>query len=325
MFRRPRHSGFVGATWAWQRFTADLTGVFIGRYVDSDFSSLQPPMLENPGYTTWDARFVYALPTTGARASLDRQPGKRRLHGAARVSGIAGARCASACGSDSELVATKPRAAISWSGGKDSCAALHRTHADYDVVAMVTMFDEEAERSRSHGLRPEVIGGAGRSPRPAPVTGRCTWETYDELSIGALAEAKNDGVTHVIFGDIMFDEHRLWAERMCARARADGGRAALWLVDRGALSRMDRVGRRRADRDGARRVSRRELARPAAAARDARRFRPARRRSMRRARRIPHLVTNSPLFREPLARDAERPRPALGLLGLDMTIDAARD
>ena len=51
----------------------------------------------------------------------------------------------------------KPRAAISWSGGKDSCAALHRVHADYDVVSMVTMFDEEAERSRSHGLRPEVI------------------------------------------------------------------------------------------------------------------------------------------------------------------------
>ena len=24
-----------------------------------------------------------------------------------------------------------------------------------------------------------------------------------------------DGVTHVIFGDILFEEHRLWAERMC--------------------------------------------------------------------------------------------------------------
>jgi outer membrane cobalamin receptor len=62
MFRRPRHSGFAGATVVWHRFTADVTGVFIGRFVDSDFSSLQPPILENPGYTTWDARFVYALP-----------------------------------------------------------------------------------------------------------------------------------------------------------------------------------------------------------------------------------------------------------------------
>jgi diphthamide synthase (EF-2-diphthine--ammonia ligase) len=37
-----------------------------------------------------------------------------------------------------------PRAAISWSGGKDSCAALHRAHSSFDVVAVVTMFDEEA-------------------------------------------------------------------------------------------------------------------------------------------------------------------------------------
>jgi uncharacterized protein (TIGR00290 family) len=113
-------------------------------------------------------------------------------------------------------VATKPRAAISWSGGKDSCAALHRTYADYDVVAMVTMFDDEAKRSRSHGLRPEVIGAQADLLGLRSITGRCTWETYDEAFDRALAEAKNDSVTHVIFGDIMFDEHRLWAERRCA-------------------------------------------------------------------------------------------------------------
>ena len=30
-----------------------------------------------------------------------------------------------------------------------------------------------------------------------------------------LDEVAASGVTHVIFGDIMFDEHRLWAERVC--------------------------------------------------------------------------------------------------------------
>jgi vitamin B12 transporter len=59
LFRRPRHSGFVGATWNWTRLSADVTGVFIGRFVDSDFSSLQPPILENPGRTTWDARIAW--------------------------------------------------------------------------------------------------------------------------------------------------------------------------------------------------------------------------------------------------------------------------
>jgi uncharacterized protein (TIGR00290 family) len=47
------------------------------------------------------------------------------------------------------------------------------------------------------------------------ITGRCSWQTYDAAFSEALGEAKADGVTHVIFGDILFDEHRAWAERQC--------------------------------------------------------------------------------------------------------------
>ena len=61
LFRRPRDSGFVGVTWDWRRLSANLDGVFIGRYVDSDFSSLQPPILMNDGYTTWDARVGWRI------------------------------------------------------------------------------------------------------------------------------------------------------------------------------------------------------------------------------------------------------------------------
>lgn len=112
-------------------------------------------------------------------------------------------------------MAGSPRAAISWSGGKDSCAALLRTHAQFDVVAMLTMFDDEAARSRSHGLRPEVIAAQADRLGLRRVVGQCTWDTYDEAFGQALAELKATGVTHVIFGDILFPEHRLWAESMC--------------------------------------------------------------------------------------------------------------
>jgi outer membrane cobalamin receptor len=61
LFRRPRHSGFAGVGWNRGPIAADLSGLFIGRYVDSDFASLQPPMLENPGYTIWDARVSYVI------------------------------------------------------------------------------------------------------------------------------------------------------------------------------------------------------------------------------------------------------------------------
>jgi uncharacterized protein (TIGR00290 family) len=109
----------------------------------------------------------------------------------------------------------KPLAAVSWSGGKDSCAALHRVRSDFDVVSMVTMFDDGAERSRSHGLRPEVVAAQADRLGVNQIVGRCTWQTYDEAFHQALDEAKALGITHVIFGDIMFDEHRRWAERMC--------------------------------------------------------------------------------------------------------------
>jgi uncharacterized protein (TIGR00290 family) len=115
-------------------------------------------------------------------------------------------------------VSDRPRAAISWSGGKDSCAALHRTHRDYDVVCMITMFDEAAERSRSHGLRPEILAAQAERLGVGRITGRCTWQTYDAAFGAALSEARADGVTHVIFGDIVFDEHRAWSERMCGDA-----------------------------------------------------------------------------------------------------------
>jgi outer membrane cobalamin receptor len=72
LFRRPRHSGFAGLMWIRGRLTADLTGVFIGRYVDSDFSSLVPPLVENPGHTTWDARVSWNVtPRVAATLAVD--------------------------------------------------------------------------------------------------------------------------------------------------------------------------------------------------------------------------------------------------------------
>ena len=58
LFRRPRHSGFAGVTIHTGRVGVDINGIFVGRFVDSDFSSLVPAMLTNPGYRTWEARLA---------------------------------------------------------------------------------------------------------------------------------------------------------------------------------------------------------------------------------------------------------------------------
>jgi vitamin B12 transporter len=61
MFRRPRHSGFVDATWARRRLSLDLDGLFVGEYVDSDFASLQPPLVRNSGYAVWNVRAAWKV------------------------------------------------------------------------------------------------------------------------------------------------------------------------------------------------------------------------------------------------------------------------
>lgn len=110
----------------------------------------------------------------------------------------------------------RPKAAISWSGGKDSCAAYHRARGAFDVVTAITMFNEEGTRSRSHGLRPEVLSAQVDRLGLQSITETCTWDSYDAAFDRALGRAAAAGITHVIFGDILFDEHREWAERLSA-------------------------------------------------------------------------------------------------------------
>jgi outer membrane cobalamin receptor len=61
LFRRPRHSGFVDVGWHSGPLGASIVGTFVGRFADSDFASLDPPLTENPGFTTWDVRVSYAI------------------------------------------------------------------------------------------------------------------------------------------------------------------------------------------------------------------------------------------------------------------------
>jgi uncharacterized protein (TIGR00290 family) len=109
-----------------------------------------------------------------------------------------------------------PRAAVSWSGGKDSYLALHRSIQSYDIAALITMFDEAGIRSRSHGLRPEILRAQADRLGIPLVTGSGTWDTYEAGFRHALRDARRLGITHVIFGDILYESNREFPERVCA-------------------------------------------------------------------------------------------------------------
>ena len=85
----------------------------------------------------------------------------------------------------------------------------------FHIVAMVTMFNEDGGRSRSHGLRPAILAAHAARLQLEEFSARCSWDTYTDEYIATLARLPERGVTHVVFGDIMGDGHREWNERVC--------------------------------------------------------------------------------------------------------------
>ena len=107
---------------------------------------------------------------------------------------------------------------MSWSGGKDSLAAVAAARGDLDIVAALTMFDESGARSRSHGLRPELVAAQATRLGLRLVSARCSWSTYNDAFTSALRGLAGDGITHVVFGDLVYPQHREWAEARCAES-----------------------------------------------------------------------------------------------------------
>lgn len=112
----------------------------------------------------------------------------------------------------------KPRAAVSWSGGKDSCLAFHRARQQLEVTALISMFTEDGSRSRSHGLRPEILQRQGEALGLELVCGRGSWQTYEAGFKRVLGDLRARGFTHMVFGDILLEEHKQWVERVCGEA-----------------------------------------------------------------------------------------------------------
>ncbi len=106
----------------------------------------------------------------------------------------------------------------SWSGGKDSCLALHRaTQEGYQPGWLITMMIESGERSRSHGLRVDVVQAQAEAMDLPIITRATTWEDYEQSYINALEEMKGHGIETGVFGDIDFQPHRDWVERVCGQ------------------------------------------------------------------------------------------------------------
>src|SRR5581483_9497509 len=110
------------------------------------------------------------------------------------------------------------KALIAWSSGKDSAWALHaaRGSGEYEIAGALTTVTETFGRVAMHAVREEIVTrqckAMGLRQKIVPIPFPCPNEVYETRMAAALAEAKAEGITHVIFGDLFLEDVRRYRE-----------------------------------------------------------------------------------------------------------------
>lgn len=113
----------------------------------------------------------------------------------------------------------KPKAIFCWSGGKDSALALNRVLSEkkFEVVCLLTTINEHFKRISMHGVREELlekqVASIGIPIEKMYVPQTTTNEEYGARMEVILKKYKEQGVEHVIFGDIFLEDLRKWREQ----------------------------------------------------------------------------------------------------------------
>jgi uncharacterized protein (TIGR00290 family) len=116
----------------------------------------------------------------------------------------------------------KPRALVAWSSGKDSAWALHevRRARALEVVGLLTTVTSEFGRVSMHAVREALLdrqaAAAGLPCRKVRIPWPCPNETYEAEMARALAQARAEGVTQVVFGDLFLEDVRAYREAKLA-------------------------------------------------------------------------------------------------------------
>jgi uncharacterized protein (TIGR00290 family) len=110
-----------------------------------------------------------------------------------------------------------------WSGGKDSCMALHQLRRDplREVVALLTTVTEGYDRISMHGVRRILLerqaAALGLPLEIVTIPPQCVNAEYESRMEAMLLTWKNRGVTDVAFGDIFLQDLREYREKNLAR------------------------------------------------------------------------------------------------------------
>lgn len=116
----------------------------------------------------------------------------------------------------------RPKVWVAWSSGKDSAWTLHRLRSEdrVEVTGLLTTVDQTANRVAVHAVRKELLDAQARAVGlllttvviPSPFAN----VEYKRAMRQALSSAREQGVTHIAFGDLFLEDIRQYRETMFA-------------------------------------------------------------------------------------------------------------
>lgn len=113
------------------------------------------------------------------------------------------------------------KAAMFWSGGKDSAFALYtmkRDHAEFEIVTLITTLNEAFKRISMHGVREELLD-AQASEIGIPlhkmwVLDEPSNNAYEKVLRATYQRLKAQGVDFIIFGDIFLEDLKAYRDQL---------------------------------------------------------------------------------------------------------------
>ncbi|MBT2680806.1 diphthine--ammonia ligase [Bacillus sp. ISL-35] len=110
--------------------------------------------------------------------------------------------------------------AIGFSGGKDSTLTLYKiqNNPHYEIDSLFVTLTEGVGRVSIHGVRHELLKQQSKSLgiplREVWIPQECSDEKYKEIMKKEFSHMKDEGVTHIAFGDIHLQDIREYREKL---------------------------------------------------------------------------------------------------------------
>jgi len=137
------------------------------------------------------------------------------------------------------------KAALLWSGGKDSALALHHARTNCPgvrVVKLVTCVSQAYDRVSMHGVRRQLIEDQAYAhglpvdfivmppqddpacpmAHATPGTAFPSNDVYTRTILAAWQRLKEEGIGAIVFGDIFLEDLRAFRDRLLAHAGLEG-------------------------------------------------------------------------------------------------------